>query len=241
MKKLNTKGFAVIWFIVGLVVIGLAGGGVYYRYNSSKNNNVAQDTNAPTPSPAIDEDKKTPGPTVTPKQLVDTKNWLEYKGKKYTIRFADGWKLRKKGNTGQYADSFFTNKNEDIKFRMGQKAIIAPHSAASNEDENTEPLYGFFIDYDPRGTDEGCTEITGFKAEFAFNTAGGNKVYRKIHIGNREVRADELGLAKGEKSYLYCVQLKGSAQLRFGYILKTTTMEDHSKTIEKVIKTIVAL
>ncbi|MDB5163620.1 MAG: hypothetical protein JWS12_237 [Candidatus Saccharibacteria bacterium] len=227
MKKLNSRGFSAVEGLLILVIVGIIGFVGWYVYKSNKDANKSLSNASQSTISSQTSTKKSETKTAAPEKKVSD-SWLEYKAPHYSIRFADGWTITKKQESN---DSFFA-KNDDIKYKAGQKAVVKEYSTYSGPGEFT---YGFFMDYGAASSNTGkCSELPAYK--LALKTDSGNDVYTDVESGDVATNTGAQSLVKGDKFYGYCVQL-GASRLTFGYTVQSGA-ENVSDTIEQVVKTV---
>lgn len=221
MKKVTSAGFVPILGLLIFVLVVAAGIAAYAAYSSRNKEaaNVAQQSQdqQTIQKETVDDSAGLETPVPDP----ETAEWTMYEAADYSMRLADGWKIMKKEGA---ADSFFTIKNNDLKFTPGQKAIVQEYAPGGP----SEFVYGFYLDYS-NNPQADCTELDEAKA--SFKTEGGSVVYKSEASGPGADRVE------GDKTYFYCVYVSNASILKIGYFLNSS-LEDHHATVERVIKTV---
>lgn len=86
IKVMNQKGFAPIILLLGILILIIIGGGIYYLNQKATKVSPQQAINSsviltPTPSPSR---QNSPTPQATSNHPISNANWLTYKNSTYS-------------------------------------------------------------------------------------------------------------------------------------------------------------
>lgn len=217
MQRSKNHGFSVVEIILVVVVIAVLGFVGWRVYDARQDKDAKDSKNTSTTTPSATPSNNSPE-DESKKDSNSTADWLHYEAPEYSINFADGWTVYKKESS---QNSFYSIKDGDLKYVPGQKAVVKEYSAS----DASEPTFGFFMDYSaPASTPHNCTADSTLKLT-SYKTDDGSLVYASAVS------------SPNQKVYSYCVQFSNNAELQVGYSIPLNA-EDHSATVERVIRTV---
>ena len=205
--KSKQSGFSVLEIILVIAVVGLVGAVVWLFVNNQKpseqkNTAVNQSTKTESKKPSKDD-------------------WLTYEpaGKEYSIRFADGWEMHKKGGDDT---SLYSNGSLALQSGMRAKILdtVIPEGNASICRD------GFTLDFLTYAYPK--KYLTG--EEEVIKSDNGTDIYKTVSHGNMFDAKDE------RVSYSYATSTSNS-HVMIGYTKCTDSADEH-ETVEDVVRSL---